>query len=105
MSEGPGACEHGEAAPRDGARISAGRSGPETRHQSQQSGDWRRSAKVIVVMRRDATEREIEDVLKHLQDLGLSGHLSRGVERTVIGVVGQVYPESEEHTSELQSRL
>ena len=48
---------------------------------------------MIVVMRRDATEREIEDVLKHLQDLGLSGHLSRGVERTVIGVVGQVYPE------------
>lgn len=48
---------------------------------------------MIVVMRTDCEERDIQGVMSRIQEVGLTGHLSRGVERTVIGVVGQTYPE------------
>lgn len=48
---------------------------------------------MIVVMRSNCEEQEIEGVMGRIQEAGLAGHLSRGVERTVIGVVGQTYPE------------
>jgi 3-deoxy-7-phosphoheptulonate synthase len=48
---------------------------------------------MIVVMNVGCEEKEIEGVLERLTQQGLEGHLSQGVERTVIGVVGQVYPE------------
>lgn len=48
---------------------------------------------MIVVMQMDSTQKDIEGVQSHLQRRGLRGHLSQGVERTVIGVVGQTYPE------------
>jgi 3-deoxy-7-phosphoheptulonate synthase len=48
---------------------------------------------MIVVMRVGSTEREIDGVLERLKELGFKGSLSRGVERTVVGVVGQTYPE------------
>ncbi len=43
---------------------------------------------MIIVMKRGSRESEVGDVMKRLVDLGLKGHLSTGVERTVIGVVG-----------------
>jgi 3-deoxy-7-phosphoheptulonate synthase len=43
---------------------------------------------MIVVMGKDSGEKEIADVVKRLESAGLKGHLSKGVERTVIGVVG-----------------
>jgi 3-deoxy-7-phosphoheptulonate synthase len=45
---------------------------------------------MIVVMRRDAGEKEIADVLARVEEAGLKPHLSRGVERTIIGVLGDV---------------
>ena len=48
---------------------------------------------MIVVMNTNCTEEEINGVQKHLRGRGLQGHLSTGVERTVVGVVGQTYPE------------
>ncbi len=47
---------------------------------------------MIVVMKSNASEESIEHVLTFLQNHGLSGHLSRGVERTIIGVLGAVGP-------------
>ncbi len=47
---------------------------------------------MIVVMKQHCSDEAIEHVLVYLQDRGLSGHLSRGVERTVIGVLGAVGP-------------
>lgn len=43
---------------------------------------------MIVVMKRECKKKEITDVLERLSESGLKGHLSQGVERTVIGVVG-----------------
>lgn len=48
---------------------------------------------MIVVMKADSKPAEIEGVIGRIESLGLKGHLSRGVERTVVGVVGQTYPE------------
>ncbi|MBI2861971.1 MAG: 3-deoxy-7-phosphoheptulonate synthase [Chloroflexi bacterium] len=43
---------------------------------------------MIVVMKGDANERDIQNILERVKEAGLSGHLSQGVERTVIGVIG-----------------
>lgn len=43
---------------------------------------------MIVVMKKDCNEAEINDILMRLTASKLKGHLSKGVERTVIGVVG-----------------
>ena len=43
---------------------------------------------MIVVMKMHASEAEIEGVLERIRELGFTPHLSRGEERTIIGVVG-----------------
>lgn len=43
---------------------------------------------MIVVMRHKATDDEIEDVVLRLESIGFQIHLSRGVERTIIGAIG-----------------
>jgi len=48
---------------------------------------------MLVVMNKDASEQEMAGVMQKLTQSGLAGHISQGVERTVIGVVGQTYPE------------
>jgi 3-deoxy-7-phosphoheptulonate synthase len=47
---------------------------------------------MIVVMKSHCSEESIEHVLAFLENHGLSGHPSRGVERTIIGVLGAVGP-------------
>jgi 3-deoxy-7-phosphoheptulonate synthase len=43
---------------------------------------------MIVVMADNATEEDIQGVIKRLEAAGLRAHLSRGVERTIIGLIG-----------------
>src|SRR5437660_12773795 len=43
---------------------------------------------MIIVLKPDATEKEIEHVMDRVRELGLSPHLSKGQERTIIGVIG-----------------
>ncbi len=45
---------------------------------------------MIVVMKAGSQDKDISFVMDRLHGLGLQGHLSRGVERTVIGVVGVI---------------
>lgn len=44
---------------------------------------------MIIVMEPGAAEAQVEAVLERLKDLGLGVHLSRGVERTIIGAIGE----------------
>ena len=44
---------------------------------------------MIIVMRRDASEQNIQDVIGRIEKLSYKAHLSRGVERTIIGVIGR----------------
>ena len=43
---------------------------------------------MIIVMKRNATEGQIEKVIQWIESVGYSVHPSRGVERTIIGAVG-----------------
>ncbi len=56
---------------------------------------------MIVVMGKDTDPKDIDAVLERLKELGFSGNVSRGVERTVIGVVGRVYPELKDRLERL----
>jgi 3-deoxy-7-phosphoheptulonate synthase len=43
---------------------------------------------MIIVMRHGASTEEIDQVVRRIKDGGLRSHLSRGADRTVIGVIG-----------------
>src|SRR5689334_19104876 len=47
---------------------------------------------MIVVMRGDATEPQLQQVIDHIYRLGLEPNVSRGAERTVVGLIGRVEP-------------
>jgi 3-deoxy-7-phosphoheptulonate synthase len=54
---------------------------------------------MIVVMKKDATEGQILKVQKRIRELGFKDHLSRGAERTVVGILGAVYAELQDEFS------
>jgi 3-deoxy-7-phosphoheptulonate synthase len=47
---------------------------------------------MIVVMRSNATTREVSDVIARIRAMGYDIHLSEGKERTIIGVIGRGDP-------------
>jgi 3-deoxy-7-phosphoheptulonate synthase len=47
---------------------------------------------MIVVMKTGSSQDEISKVTKRIEDSGLTAHISQGVEHTVIGVLGEVFP-------------
>ncbi len=47
---------------------------------------------MVIVMVADATQKEIEHVVERLHELGFKTHLSTGIERTIIGAIGDEKP-------------
>lgn len=43
---------------------------------------------MIIVMEPNATEAELNNVIKHIESAGLGVHLSKGESRTIVGVIG-----------------
>ena len=43
---------------------------------------------IITIMRKNATEREIDNIVKIIKKKGFTPHLSKGVEVTIIGIIG-----------------
>ncbi|NTW07415.1 MAG: 3-deoxy-7-phosphoheptulonate synthase, partial [Syntrophaceae bacterium] len=43
---------------------------------------------MIIVMKDQATEKQIDNVINWIESVGYKAHPSRGVERTIIGAVG-----------------
>ena len=43
---------------------------------------------MIIVMKKSATEEQIDNVVRWIESMGYNAHPSRGVERTIIGAVG-----------------
>jgi 3-deoxy-7-phosphoheptulonate synthase len=43
---------------------------------------------MIIVLRPDATSEQIEHIIEKVKKLGLTPHVSKGTERTIIGVIG-----------------
>jgi 3-deoxy-7-phosphoheptulonate synthase len=51
---------------------------------------------VIIVMQSHATEGQLEAVVDRVESLGFRAHLSRGAERTIVGVIGDERPVAED---------
>lgn len=45
---------------------------------------------MVIVMEHDATEQQVEHIIKRLDDLGYSVHRSTGVDHTILGVIGNI---------------
>src|SRR3990167_468449 len=43
---------------------------------------------MIVILKHDVTEQQIDHIIEKAEKLGLKAHISRGVERTIIGFIG-----------------
>src|ERR1700674_4020566 len=43
---------------------------------------------MIIVLRPNSTQEQIDHILERIQELGLKPHLSRGELRTIVGVIG-----------------
>ncbi len=44
---------------------------------------------MIIVLKPDATQEQIDHIFEHVKSLGLKPHLSKGEERTIIGLIGK----------------
>lgn len=51
---------------------------------------------MIIVMKRGVTDKEIRDIVERVENLGFRAHLSKGVERTIVGLIGDERPLSPE---------
>ena len=47
---------------------------------------------MLIIMRADATQDQIDHVVARIEVMGLKAHLSRGTERTIIGAIGDGRP-------------
>lgn len=54
---------------------------------------------MIVVMKKGATSQEIGEVIRRVEQAGYEAHLSQGVERTIIGIIGDGRPLSGDNIS------
>ncbi|TAM35881.1 3-deoxy-7-phosphoheptulonate synthase, partial [bacterium] len=43
---------------------------------------------MIIVLKPEATQAQIEHIIDKVKQLGLTPHLSKGSQRTIIGVIG-----------------
>ena len=43
---------------------------------------------MIIVLKKNATEKQIKHVVERLKELGLKSMISRGIERAIIGAIG-----------------
>ncbi|MDQ7815671.1 MAG: 3-deoxy-7-phosphoheptulonate synthase [Melioribacteraceae bacterium] len=43
---------------------------------------------MVIILEKNASESQIENVIKHLEDYGFQVHKSTGVERTILGAIG-----------------
>ena len=50
----------------------------------------------IIVLRPDATQEEVRHIIKKLEGLGLKTNVSKGTERTIVGVIGDTSKVTEE---------
>src|SRR3990170_2740756 len=46
---------------------------------------------MLIVMKPNCTPQQIENVIEQIKEAGLAAHLSRGVEATVIGAIGETH--------------
>lgn len=48
---------------------------------------------MIIVMKSGASDKEVTEITRRIESAGLKAHLSQGTLHTIIGVIGQIFPE------------
>ena len=43
---------------------------------------------MIIILKADATQDQLNHIIEKVEKLGVKAHISRGVERTIIGLIG-----------------
>lgn len=56
----------------------------------------------IIVLSRDATEKQLRHIIKKLESRGLQANISKGTERTIIGVIGDTSKVTEEEENAIR---
>ncbi len=56
---------------------------------------------MILVLRKNISEKEFDAIIKRIKELKLKPHISRGEERTIVGIVGDSRTKELEHWEEL----
>ena len=46
---------------------------------------------MMIIMKSDATQEQIDHVIEHIKESGLTPHISQGVEATIIGAIGEAH--------------
>lgn len=57
----------------------------------------------IIVLKQDATEEDLRHIIKKLESRGLKVHISKGTERTIIGVIGDTSKITEEEEDAIRA--
>ena len=52
---------------------------------------------MIVIMKKDATPSQLTNVVARIEQMGCQAHISRGEERTLVGIIGNGRPFDSEH--------
>jgi len=56
---------------------------------------------VIVIMKRDATPAQLTNVVARIEQMGCQAHISRGEQRTLVGIIGNGRPFETEHLEQM----
>ncbi|MBW7457641.1 3-deoxy-7-phosphoheptulonate synthase, partial [Paenibacillus sepulcri] len=57
---------------------------------------------MIVITNSHVTEERISEIVEHIEKTGVQAHVSRGVDRTVIGIIGKAEPALAEHLRQMK---
>lgn len=57
---------------------------------------------MIVIAGKATPEEQIQDIVSVIEKEGLQVHISRGEDRTIIGLIGKVEPKMQEHLRQMK---
>lgn len=57
---------------------------------------------MIVITKNNTSDERIQEIVNHIENAGVQAHVSRGTDRTVIGIIGQAAPTLAEHLRQLK---
>ncbi|SFT00569.1 3-deoxy-7-phosphoheptulonate synthase [Paenibacillus sp. BC26] len=57
---------------------------------------------MIVITQNNVTEERIGEIVQHIERAGVQAHVSRGTDRTVIGIIGKAEPTLAEHLRQMK---
>jgi 3-deoxy-7-phosphoheptulonate synthase len=57
---------------------------------------------MIVITSQHISEERITEIVRHIEQTGVQAHVSRGIDRTVIGIIGKAEPALAEHIRSMQ---